>query len=81
MRWTRLKLAMRDLVSHDITTTCHSDWSGCAKTRRSKTSLVLRYVGSTFATKSRAQGGVSKSSTEAECFAIVPSVAVAKQVF
>ena len=67
LHWARLKRVMR-YFGEQPCATCHSDWGGCVKTRRSTTGIVLRYGGSTMATMS---GSVSLVSAEAENYAMV----------
>ena len=54
--------------------------SGCVKTTRSTSGIVLRYAGSKTNTISRTQGSVSLSSAEAEYHAMVSALADATQV-
>ena len=59
-----------------LTAPSDSDLGSCVKT----TGIVLRYGGSTIATMSPTQGGVSLSSSEAEYYGMVSALAEAKQV-
>ena len=54
----------------DWTVYVDSDWAGCAKTRKSTSGFVIKFLGSTIHFGSRTQATIALSSAEAELYAI-----------
>ena len=54
----------------DLDVFVHSDWAGCATTRKSTSGFVIKFMGSTIHFGSRTQATIALSSAEAELYAI-----------
>jgi hypothetical protein len=58
----------------DLVSCCNSNWAGDAETRISVTGFIIYFFGVPFCWRSKAQKGVTISSSEAEYVAISEAV-------